>query len=233
MSATAPDTGSPTGSDDSGDLSLADRAYRQLRQRILDSHIESGVSLSVPALARELDISRSPVREAVQRLIHDGLATHVPHRGAVVARMDRDELIDIYVVKEPLIGLAGRLAATRVTQADVETLEAMMADQDAALAADQAESNFMALDLEFHAFINHLAGNATLSATMAGFDSKTSLAFPSAWAEPVYAQLSVQEHHAITNALIAGDADEADRASRAHVRNVRTRLVRWHRSTDR
>lgn len=208
--------------------SLADRAYFDLRRRILDSQLPPGTPLSVPALARSLDISRSPVREAVQRLIHDGLATHVPHRGAEVARLQIAELLDIYVVKEPLVGLAGRLAATRLTQRDVEDLRAMVAEQEAALDADTHQSQYMAMDVAFHGLINRVAGNSTLSATLTQFDTRTSLAFPSAWAEREYARLSVREHRAIADALVAGDADDAERASAKHVRNVRSRLARWH-----
>jgi len=214
-----------------GDRSLADQAYEDLRSRILDSRLRPGTALSVPALARSLDISRSPVREAVQRLIHDGLATHVPHRGAEVARLEIADLIDIYVVKEPLTGLAARLATTRLTQRDVETLRAMMNEQDSALAVGTPENIFMSMDLKFHTFINEIAGNTTLLETMSQFDNKTNLAFPSAWSDREYARLSVQEHHAIADALIAGDPDEADRVSRAHVRKVRTRLARWHNHT--
>lgn len=208
--------------------SLADRAYQDLRRRILDSQLPPGSALSVPALARSLNISRSPVREAVQRLIHDGLATHAPHRGAEVARLEISELIDIYVVKEPLVGLAGRLAATRLTQRDVEDLRRMMAEQEAALEADTHQSQYMAMDVAFHGLINRVAGNSTLLDTLTQFDSRTSLAFPSAWSEQEYARMSVHEHRAIADALIAGDADQAERASASHVGNVRNRLARWH-----
>lgn len=218
----------PGGDDAANCGSLADRAYEELRQRILDSGFEPGTALSVPALARELEISRSPVREAVQRLIHEGLATHVPNRGAEVARLEISELIEIYEVKEPLLGLAARLAATRLTEVDVDALKAMMDEQDAALAGDTPESRFMELDVAFHGFIADVAANETLRRTVASFDNKTSRAFPSGWSNREYARLSVEEHHAITDALIAGDADAAERASCAHVRKVRIRLARRH-----
>ena len=208
--------------------SLADRAYQDLRRRILDSQLPPGSALSVPALARSLNISRSPVREAVQRLIHDGLATHAPHRGAEVARLEISDLLEIYVVKEALVGLAGRLAAPRLTQRDVEDLRRMIAEQEDALGADTHQSQYMAMDVAFHGLINRVAGNSTLLDTLAQFDTRTSLAFPSAWSEQEYARLSVQEHRAIADALIAGDADLAERASASHVRNVRNRLARWH-----
>ena len=73
-----------------GDL-LADRAYRQLSRAILGSQLPAGTPLSVPELAQRLNISRSPVREAVQRLIYDGLAVSVPHRGAVVSEIKPDD----------------------------------------------------------------------------------------------------------------------------------------------
>ncbi|MDX2358743.1 GntR family transcriptional regulator [Dietzia sp. PP-33] len=213
---------------DASSGSLADRAYQDLRRRILDSQLPPGAPLSVPALARTLNISRSPVREAVQRLIHDGLATHAPNRGAEVARLEISELIEIYVVKEPLMGLTARLAATRLTQQDVEVLRAMIAEQEAALEVDTHQSQYMAMDVSFHGLINRAAGNTALLSTLAQFETRTSLAFPSAWSEHEYARLSVREHRAIADALIAGDADDAERASAAHVRNVRNRLARWH-----
>jgi len=131
--------------------SLADHAYEQLRTKILNSRMEPGTALSIPALAQSMNISRSPVREAVQKLIHEGLATHVPHAGAEVARLAIEELVEIYVVKEPLAGLASRLATIRLTQSDVETLQAMVLRQEQALTAETADSVFMAMDLEFPA----------------------------------------------------------------------------------
>ena len=84
-----------------GDL-LADRAYRQLSRAILRNQLVAGTPLSVPELARRLNISRSPVREAVQRLIYDGLAANVPHRGAIVSEIKPDDF------RGPARGAPGR-----------------------------------------------------------------------------------------------------------------------------
>jgi DNA-binding GntR family transcriptional regulator len=210
--------------------SLADAAYRHLRGEILNSRLAPGTPLSVPALARRMSISRSPVREAVQRLIHEGLASHIPNAGAEVTRLAIAELVEIYVVKEPLAGLASRLAAPRLTEADVVVLEQMMQRQEDALRVPTTEDRFMAMDLEFHGFISAAAGNATLAAAIDQFTSKTTLAFPSAWSNPTYARLSIEEHRAITDALVGGDPEEAERCTCLHVRRVRVRLARWHQS---
>ncbi len=212
------------------DQLLAERAYMELRQQILDSRLVPGAQLSVPALARTLGISRSPTREAVQRLIHEGLARYSPRRGAEVARLDIDELLDIYAVKEPLAAMASRLAAARLDEADVATLRSMLADQEDAYRTGAPPTVFMSLDLEFHGFINRCSGNETLVAVMSQFDGKTNLAFPSAWESRDYMRMSIDEHHAIGNALICGDEEEAEEVTRAHLRRVRTRLRRWHES---
>ncbi|RBY86811.1 GntR family transcriptional regulator [Blastococcus sp. TF02A-26] len=217
------------GGEDAIGGSLADTAYRQLRRSVLSGQRPPGSPLSVSALARDMGLSRSPVREAVQRLIHDGLATHVPHRGAQVVELDRRELMEIYEVKEPLEALASRLATARFSQADVERLEAMLVEQDRAVAGPvlAEESTLMELDRAFHSYIHRAAGNRVLCDTLAAWSSRTNLAFPSGWANPEYARLSVAEHHDIARAITSGDADEAERVTARHVRLVRTRLARW------
>ncbi|TQC43381.1 GntR family transcriptional regulator [Rhodococcus sp. WS4] len=209
-------------------VSIADRAYSELHSDILDGRLPPGTPLSVPALAGRLGISRSPVREAVQRLIHEGLATHVLNRGAEVVRVDPAELLDIYRVKAPLEGLAARLATTRMTGTDVDALRAQLDEQDATLASGAGASEFIRLDMEFHRRIRIAAGSDTLTRTLAQFDSRTHLAVPNLWSDDAAAALSVAEHHDIFRGLSAGDPDGAQRAAVTHATCVRVRLSRLH-----
>ena len=110
-----------------GDL-LADRAYRQLSRAILRNQLVAGTPLSVPELARRLNISRSPVREAVQRLIYDGLAANVPHRGAIVSEIKPDDFRGLLEVRQVLEGLAARLATERATDDDLRSLNDVLED---------------------------------------------------------------------------------------------------------
>jgi DNA-binding GntR family transcriptional regulator len=208
---------------------LAETAYLRLRAEILDGQLTSGTALSVPALATRLGMSRSPVREAVQRLVHDGLATCAPHRGGVVSRVDARELDEIYLVKEPLEGLATRLATVRLTVEGERALAAMLADHERLLAGGAAESTHVQCDLDLHRYIRAVAGNAVLCETLDRFEGRTNLAFPTLWRDPEAARLAVAEHRAIVEAMVAGDPDAAERAARAHVARVR---VRWARRTD-
>jgi DNA-binding GntR family transcriptional regulator len=209
-------------------ISLADRAYDTLRSDILGGRLPSGTALSVPALASRMQLSRSPVREAVQRLIHDGLATHVMHRGAEVVRLDPAELVEMYQVKAPLEGLAARLATTRMSSDDARALHALLDEQNALLTGGADESSFVRSDMEFHRRIRNIAGNTTLAVTIGQFDSRTHLAFPNLWSDPAAAGLSVDEHHTMLAALESGDPDAADRSAVRHAQCVRVRLARLH-----
>src|SRR5579875_1256952 len=92
---------------------IADAVYERIRDAIFTGALPPDARLSVPALADRLGVSRSPVREAVMRLIHDRLAVEEPRRGAVIARIEPADLIHIYEVREALEGLAVSLAARR------------------------------------------------------------------------------------------------------------------------
>ena len=90
-----------TGNGDDGAL-LMQSVLRRIRDEIFDGTLEPGASLSVPGLAARLDVSRSPVREAVQQLVMDGLAVYTPRVGAKVAVLDDEMLRHVFEVREVL-----------------------------------------------------------------------------------------------------------------------------------
>jgi DNA-binding GntR family transcriptional regulator len=96
-----------------GSERVGEAVYRQLRQRILIGQLSPGSRLSVPAIARELGVSRSPVRDAVLQLVREGLGQETLNRGAVVRTLSREELANLYEAGEALEGMAARLAAHR------------------------------------------------------------------------------------------------------------------------
>ncbi|AQA03303.1 hypothetical protein BVC93_13755 [Mycobacterium sp. MS1601] len=208
--------------------SLADDAYELILERILDGRLEPGSALSVPALARSTNLGRSPVREAVQRLIYEGLAQHVHNRGAVITKLRPADLPDIFEAKEPLEGIAARRAAANVTDADLEKLWDLVDQQTrAAETTPVAAGTLMRLDVEFHLLIAELSGSATLLAVLGQFTTRTHLVVPAAWNKPVFAQASIDEHAAMVRAIASADTHNAEQAAASHTRNVCTRLMRW------
>jgi DNA-binding GntR family transcriptional regulator len=205
-----------------GDL-LADRAYRCLTRAILRNQLVAGAALSVPDLARRLNISRSPVREAVQRLIYDGLAENVPHRGAVVSDIQPNDFRDLMMVREPLEGLAARLATRRASQNDLEALREVLDDHARVVDSGDEVAN-VELDTRFHAIIRDAAGNEDLSEILGRIQARAHLSRYSLWRGTRNPHSAVAEHRAILVAMSARDADGAELAARRHITNLMDRI---------
>ena len=96
-----------------GALSLEEKVYHSLEQQILSGKFKAGEALTEVKLAKSLGVSRTPVREALQRLGREGLIRLVPNKGAVVVGISEKDLIDIYKIRMRLEGLAARIAAEK------------------------------------------------------------------------------------------------------------------------
>lgn len=211
---------------------LADRAYRELRDAILAGKLKPGRQLSVAELAQQMGTSRSPVREAVQRLIHDGLATHVPYRGAEVSRFQPRHLQDLYVVRELLEGLAARLATERLDLARTTELREILAAHEQAIRgrsrSGTAEMDHIQLDMKFHRITRQIAANEHLSAFLDMLQGQSHLAYHALWSAPDAPRLAYEEHKRIFRAMLEGDPGRAEQAARQHIAGLRVRLLQAH-----
>ncbi|WP_306320679.1 MULTISPECIES: GntR family transcriptional regulator [unclassified Streptomyces] len=203
---------------------LADRAYEELKGAVLANRLRPGDALSVPALAAQLSISRSPVREAVQRLIHDGLATHVPHKGAVVATVDVEDVRQLYVVREVMEGLAARLATERLDASRVAELRELLERHEREVGTGVDERTHIEMDMAYHRMIREVADNAHLTAALDTIQGRAHLALHQLWRGQEAPRLAVAEHRRIFEAMTSGDPDAADIAARDHIRKLRIRL---------
>lgn len=202
---------------------VADAVYERLRERIVDGELEPGTKLSVPALAGSLEVSRSPVRDAVLRLVQERLAREEPRRGAVVARVGPAELVAIYEVREVLEGLAARLAVENAGRRLVRALQETLEEHEAAMrTADLAAST--EADLRFHRLIREAAGNPEVVRLLDDIQTQVRLAMRTTTVTAGPRQ-AVDDHRAILTAIESGDAVAAEQAARAHVFRLRGVLL--------
>jgi len=150
-------------------LTLKQHAYQVIRRRLLNGEFDPGGRLSDDALAKELGISRSPVREAISQLSTEGLAEHRPRSGTYVKQPTQGEMQELYEIREALEGKAAGMAADRMTEEQIAKLE-QICGQMRKLAVrcrkckDQVAGvsltdQFLANDLDFHLAILQGAGN--------------------------------------------------------------------------
>jgi DNA-binding GntR family transcriptional regulator len=194
---------------------VADNVYELIVSAVLRGELRAGSRLSVPGIAARLAVSRTPVREAIQRLVREGLAVEEPHRGAVIATFDTRELIEIYELREVLEGLAARLAATRIDEPGLAALRHGLAEHRAAVASGDTAAHFE-LDLRFHRLVSRAAGNANLARSLDLLQSRIRLAMlsTSVTAGPSRA---LADHEAIVDAIASRDAARAETAARGHI----------------
>ena len=205
---------------------LARTVHRTLRDRILSGELAPGAPLSVSALATQLEVSRSPVRESVQQLVYEGIAVHTPHAGARVAVLDDEAVAGVLEVREVLDGLAAERAARRIGHAGVDGLRAMVERQRGLLDGPPDRGRDARLDLEFHTAIRDAAESRSLSEALARLDAQAHLFRSELWTADRGRRIAVEEHHAIVDALEAGDPGRAGATARAHVAGIAVRIRR-------
>ncbi len=198
-------------------------ATELIRQAILDGRLEPGSRLKEEELARELGISRTPVREALLMLQAEGLIETTPNRGAVVRTHDAADLIDLYQLRALLEGYAARQAATRVTSEEIELLRESC-DRFDRIAGDDIRE-LVRENLWFHSAIHTASGSARLS-SMVRRVVELPLVYKSyVWYSPDQKRISAHFHRQITNALSVRDADRAELVMREHIFEARDLLV--------
>jgi len=198
--------------------SYAEQAYGLIRSFIVDGTYHPGEQLGEVEIASRLGISRSPVREAFQKLAMEGLVDLVSRRGAFVATFDVARVSALFEVREALFGMAARLAATRGADDALRNLARILTATRAIL--DRSEASSYPSDLDFHRGIALAAGNKPLADKALEVELQVQLArLRSTGGRPARARNAYREHEAVLDALRARDGDRAEREMRRHVRN--------------
>jgi DNA-binding GntR family transcriptional regulator len=155
------------------EYSMREKARLHIQRKIASRELESGSAISELVIAKELGISRTPVREAISQLVSEGLLLQVPSGGVAVAQLSRRDIIDLYELREALeVYAAGKAARLRVSAPDLERLQEFVdsvltlkleLDKSGRPALDDSQmQRLVASDLAFHALLVRMAANARI-----------------------------------------------------------------------
>src|SRR5437899_1197693 len=199
-------------------------ATELIRQAIVDGRLEPGRRLKEEELARELGISRTPVREALLVLQAEGIVVATPNRGAMVRSHDAEDLDDLYQLRALLEGFAARRAAARITDEELTRLRLSSVRFDK-LDPEHDLGEIVKENLFFHNTILEIAGSGRL-AGMVRKVVELPLVYKSyIWYSPNQFRISGHYHRQIVNALVARDAERAELVMKEHVFEARDVLV--------
>jgi GntR family transcriptional regulator, rspAB operon transcriptional repressor len=212
-----------------GLVSLKHRAYAELKRRILSGALPPGELLSERQLARSLNMSKTPVHAALERLEGDGLVTVTAQQGIVVRAISPQDIADHFEIREALETLVVSRLAGQLTAEQVSTLKRNLADHRRAVRqGDIAEH--VRLDSEFHLLLCEFHGNREITRAMGQIRDKTySVMHHISTRLPTRMSEALSEHENIFSSLLSGDGPAASQRMAAHLRNGVQSVYRRHR----
>jgi DNA-binding GntR family transcriptional regulator len=194
--------------------SRADQVQQRIVQAIRSGHYQPGERIRETEVAKAFGVSRTPVREALRRLESDGLLSFESWRGVVVSRLDRQQVSELYAMREVLEGAAARMAARHIDDADIELLQ-MLLQQAEDSPGDPAR--LAQINRKLHRTIQIAAHNQYLLQTLGQLENALALLRGTTYAVEGRAHTAASEHRAIVDAICARDAEAAEHAARKHI----------------
>jgi len=204
-------------------VSIPDKVFEHLKKAIFDGSLAVGSKLSEPELARELEVSRGALREAIARLEACRLVTRKNNLGARVVDLTEKNLLEIFRVRESLEGMAARQAAETITEVELEELSELLEQHADSINQDEEHAYFQKEgDLDFHYRVVQASHNQTLFDLLCNdlyqlvrlyryqFGMRSNRALK-----------ALNEHRQIVDAIRRGDGEMAEFIMRAHIRASR------------
>ena len=204
---------------------LKDQAYQALKESIIGGTFAPGTFLSERQLAAQLDMSKTPVRAALERLENEGFIAVSPQQGIVVRELPLHEIVDLFDIRIALETFVLRSSAGRLDAGQIERLEANLAEQKESARLEDQERGTR-LDADFHLMLCEFSGNREILRVMERLRDKLYLVVLKIHRQDVKRlHTSYAEHAAIAAALIAGDGAAAADQVAEHLRYGKQFLV--------
>jgi DNA-binding GntR family transcriptional regulator len=205
---------------------LADRVYIEMRAAILSGAITDGTELNQVGLARQFEVSRVPVREALRRLQAEQLVTVTPYQQYVVTPVNRKTLVELIDIRAELEVFAVRRRMRNMTS----EIEMQLRDFNAGLRAQSDTQLWFEADIEFHDLIN---GVGTEAARMVrNIRERVHRYLHTVASTQNRQQQACAEHERIIDAMVAGDETAMERAIREHIIHTRDVITEHLRQSN-
>ena len=198
---------------------LARRSFDSIKSDIINGQLAQGTKIVESDLALKYGISRGPLREAIHRLEQIKLIVRVPHAGSRVVTLDVKMMLDIYTAREALEGMAARLAARLMPDADIEALSTLL-DQHSDNINETAGKAYLQRegDIDFHYRIALASENRWIQQNLHGeLYQLIRMCRHQSGQFPSRAQTALDQHRQIANAIARRDEELAELLMRRHI----------------
>ena len=199
---------------------LSELVYDAIKDSILKGELPPGEKISESALARKLDVSRTPVREALRILYAEGFVSLMPNSRFMVNEFTKEDALEVLAIRRLLEGEAARLAALSRDERKAEIIDRQRKAIPEYLqyVNNHGPSESMSYDIEFHRDIYELSGNSRLLELGEHVKDRQVRAYlANRWEEEDFVRKFTSQHSEILDAIEKGDAEEAEAKGRAHI----------------
>ena len=202
----------------------SDQVERELRRLILTLELEPGLAVSESTLMKRFGWGRTPLREAFQRLSEQGLLQTIPQHGVVVTPLNLFDFVEVMDAMSLVIGPAASQACKRLTEAELNQLDELVTEGEAAALAGDFE-RLSTLDYEFHSILAQATGNRYLSDYLSRLHQIARRFNFAAWKRQRNAAPSLDEHRQLAAIFRARDGEAAKAAMLRHIEGARQRVI--------
>lgn len=209
-----------------GGESVVEQAVAAIRQRVRNGQFAPGQRLVAGELSAILGVSGGPIREALTRLAGEGIVEVQPHRGAIVRTQTREDLVEIYALREVIEGLLARLAAEAVASQEASPRALKMATEKGRKLVQGLDlPGYLEANEEFHEAIYALAGKSRVITLARQLSDQIDRLNNRHLASLPVLRRSADEHEEILEAVLVGDGDLAEKCMRKHVSSMGRKIV--------
>jgi len=198
---------------------LSQKVYRVLKTEIVKGFLEPGTKLLENKIAEEMHVSRTPVREAMQKLVAEGFVKTTPNQTMIVTEVSLEDIKEVLQIRGVLEGLAARITAKKINKQEIEELEKTIAQMNIYVVKEDLTS-YCQVDDEFHDRILNICGNrwvVNLRENLGNFIYRFRIKSLSV---PGRLKCSLEEHQKIMESLQKHNSIEAERLSQLHMENT-------------
>jgi len=198
---------------------LNQKVYRVLKESIVKGFLEPGTKLLENRIAEEMQVSRTPVREAMQKLVAEGFVKTTPNQTMAVTEVSPEDVKEVLQIRGVLEGLAARIAAKKINRQEIDELGKLVAQMSLHVTEENL-SSYCKVDDEFHDLILNICENKWIIQIRDNLGSFIYRFRIKSLSVPGRLKCSLKEHRAIMEALKKHDSVEADRLSQVHMENT-------------
>ena len=199
---------------------LNQKIYRILKTRIIKGNLKPGEKILESKIAEQLGVSRTPVREALQKIAAEGLVEIKPNLGMIITEFSFEDICEVLQIRGILEGLAASIAAKKINKEEIKKLEKNVEQMSISIDKNDLVA-YSDLNGEFHNLIFNVCGNKRLTKICNNLsNSDYRYRIRALRNNPERIKSSLREHQEIVKALKRKDSEQADRLSQKHVKNI-------------